>query len=83
LAYIQAKGNTINNRRSKMKTYKIKIAERSGADYATMIITDRATGAEIAEYRLTVGEEYREVAAIRRAIDRHIANGGGLGNYQW
>lgn len=64
-----------------MRDYKIKMAQRAG--YPTMIIFDRSTSEQIAEYRLTPGEEKKEIAAMRRTIDRHIAAGGKLGNYQW
>ena len=49
-----------------------------------MTIRNRETGEEIAEYRLTEGRERAEIAAMRRAIDRHMsAPGATLGNYQW
>jgi len=36
------------------------------------------------EYRLTPGQELREIRQLRRAIDAHLAKPGGtLGNYQW
>ena len=60
-----------------MKSYKIK---QTGD---TMTISNRETGEHIAEYRLTPGYERTEIAAMRRAIDRHLGNGGTLGNYQW
>lgn len=65
------------------KCYKIKKAKRENEDYCTMIIIDRSTCEKVAEYRLTAGHEAAEIASMRRAIDRHIENGGGLGNYQW
>jgi hypothetical protein len=36
------------------------------------------------EYRLTPGQELREMRQLRREIDAHLAEPGGtLGNYQW
>jgi hypothetical protein len=36
------------------------------------------------EYRLTPGQELREMALLRREIDAHLAEPRGtLGNYQW
>jgi hypothetical protein len=65
-----------------MKTYIIK--QCIVQDDPTMLIIDRETRSEIAEYRLTVGQERREIAAMRRTIDRHLSKPGGtLGNYQW
>ena len=62
-----------------MKTYKIK------QDGRTMIISNRDTGEQIAEYRLTPGCERTEIAQMRRAIDRHLDEDSRhtLGNYQW
>ena len=60
-----------------MKDYKIK---QTGD---TMIISHRATGEHIAVYRLTLGVERSEIAAMRRTINKHLANNGTLGNYQW
>jgi len=66
-----------------MKTYRIKRQDK-GEGYETMIISDRETGDKIAEYRLTPGCERAEIAAMRRAIDRHLDGPGAtLGNYQW
>jgi len=37
-----------------------------------------------ARYRLTQGSERKEVAALRREINKHLATPNGtLGNYQW
>jgi hypothetical protein len=58
-----------------MNEYTIK---RAGA---TMVISK--SGERIAEYRLTPGAERREIAAMRRSINKHLAEGGTLGNYQW
>jgi hypothetical protein len=66
-----------------MKTYKITRGQRVGENYETMTIIDRETDKEIAEYRLTNGEEHQEIAGMRRTIDAHLNNGGTLGNYQW
>jgi hypothetical protein len=49
----------------------------------TMTIRNRATGEDIAEYRLTYGFERAEIAQMRRTINRHLDDGGTLGNYQW
>jgi len=46
----------------------------------TMIIIDRLTGEEIAEYPV---DNRKEIAQMRRTIDRHLRAGGKLGNYQW
>jgi hypothetical protein len=65
-------------RGGKMKDYTIK----QTAD--TMIIIDRETGQEQAEYQLTAGRERAEIAQMRRALDRHLSlPGSTLGNYQW
>ena len=67
-----------------MKEYTIKRQRRMGEGYESMVIRNRETGDEIAEYRLTPGCERAEIAAMRRTIDRHLANPGAtLGNYQW
>jgi len=60
-----------------MKSYKIK------QDGRTMVISHRDTGATIAEYRMMPGHERAEVARMRYVIDKHLGNGGTLGNYQW
>ena len=49
----------------------------------TMIISYGKLGLQIAEYRLTAGHEDAEIRAMRRAINKHLAAGGTLGNYQW
>jgi hypothetical protein len=65
-----------------MKEYTIKRQRRD--DYESMTVSDRSTGDERGEYRLTVGCERSEIASMRRALDRHLSNPGStLGNYQW
>lgn len=49
----------------------------------SMIVIDRATGGELAEYRLTPGSEQTEIRQMRRAIDYHLTTSGTLRNYQW
>jgi hypothetical protein len=71
----QTKGET------KMKDYKIKRSHRTGENYETMIIIDRATGEERAEFRLTNAAS--EIAAMRRALNKHFDDGGTFGNYQF
>ena len=66
-----------------MKEYKINISKRPSEHYGTMIIRERSTGEDVAEYRLTVGKEETEVKQMRRTIDKHLAGGGTLGNYQF
>jgi len=67
-----------------MKEYTIKRQHRVGEGYESMIIRNRETGEDIAEYRLTAGSERAEIAAMRRAIDRHLReHNATLGNYQW
>jgi hypothetical protein len=67
-----------------MKTYKINRRQRDGEDYESMLISNRETGEQIAEYRLTAGCERSEIAQMRRAIDEHLDEPNGtLGNYQW
>ena len=63
--------------------YTIRRQVKPGETYETMCIRNRETGLDIAEYRLTPGSERAEIAAMRRTIDRHMANGGTLGNYGW
>jgi hypothetical protein len=60
-----------------MRDYKIKLTAES------MIITERATGDRLAEYRTTPGRQGPETAQMRRAINKHLRNGGVLHNYQW
>ena len=49
-----------------------------------MIIYNRATGDELAEYSLTPGCEQAEIRATRRAIDKHLDGPNAtLDNYQW
>jgi len=67
----------------RMKEYKINRRQVSGEDYETMIISERDTGRQLSEDRLTHGQERKEIAQMRRAINQHLADGGGLGNYQW
>ena len=68
-----------------MKPYRIKRQHNPGERYYTLIISNRETGEQIAEYRLTPGRGQAEIAAMRRTIDRHLAGGWGatLGNFQW
>jgi len=67
-----------------MKEYTIKRQSKAGDGYESMVIRNRETGDEIAEYRLTPGCERAEIAAMRRAIDRHLDQPNAtLGNYQW
>jgi hypothetical protein len=66
----------------RMKPYRIEIQRRNG--YATMIIRNRETGADVAEYRVEPGRERAEVAAMRRTLARHLNKPGAtMGNYQW
>jgi len=65
-----------------MKTYSIRQTIEGRHD-TNMIITERATGAELAEYRLTPGKERAEIAAMRRTLDNHLSGGGTLHNYQY
>lgn len=53
------------------------------AGYYSAIVEDSETGDELAEYRLTIGKESKEVRDIRRAVNSHLDDGGTLGNYQW
>jgi hypothetical protein len=64
------------------KEYRIKRQSKEGEDYETMIISNRETGEEIAEYRID-GAEGDEIRRMRRIIDKHLEEGGTLGNYQW
>lgn len=65
-----------------MREYSIRKSQLNGENYATMIITN-SNGEHIAEYRLTPGCERSEIAAMRRAINKHLMDGGTMGNYQW
>lgn len=68
----------------KKKQYSIRTAKRPGEYYSSMLITDRETGEEIAEYAMTIGHEDSEIRQMRRAIDKHLSEpGNGLGNYNW
>lgn len=62
------------------KPYKIICKQRQGVDYQAIIIIDREDNREIAEYRI---DKMSEIPAMRRAINKHLDNGGTLGNYQW
>ena len=67
-----------------MKNYTIKRQCRASENYETMIIRNRETGDELAEYALMPGCEGADIAATRRAIDKHLAKPGAtLSNYQW
>ena len=67
-----------------MREYTISLQTNEAERYSSMVIKNRATGEEVAEYRLTPGLEYREIASMRRTIDRHLRHPGAtLDNYQW
>jgi hypothetical protein len=66
-----------------MREYTITRKKRLSEKYDTMIILRREDWIELAEYRLTPGQEKSEIARMRRAINRHLNNGGTLKNYQW
>ena len=69
-------------RETKMNEYTIK--RRTHAQgYESMVIMPRDAPEAAAEYRLTPGRERAQMAAMRRELDKHLANGGTLGNYQW
>ncbi len=57
-----------------MKPYRIEIQRRMGDGYATMIIRNRETGADVAEYRVEPGRERAEVAAMRRTLAQTYKN---------
>ena len=61
-----------------MKEYMIK--QSTDGAHKTMIIIDRETGDEIAEYRISGDSDIR---AMRRVLDEHLMSGGTLGNYQF
>lgn len=64
------------------REYSIRRVRRD--DYESMVIVDRRDDSERAEYRLTPGCERAEIAAMRRALDRHLwTPGATLGNYQF
>ena len=65
-----------------MKEYQIRLAKRPEEPFSSMIIKERS-GERLAEYRLTPGHELADIRQMRRQIDRHVAEGGGLGDYQW
>ena len=65
-----------------MNEYTIK-RRRHPQGYETMVITPRDAPQAAAEYRLTAGRERAQMAAMRRELDKHLADGGTLGNYQW
>ena len=67
-----------------MKAYTIKRQSKAGEGYESMVIRNRETGEDIAEYRLTPGCERSEIVSMRRAIDRHLDQPNAtIGNYQW
>ena len=51
--------------------------------YESMVIIPRDAPEAAAEYRLSAGRERAQIAAMRRELDKHLAAGGTLGNYQW
>jgi hypothetical protein len=67
-----------------MKRYSIRQEHRTDEYYATMIVMDTEDGRDLAEYQLVSGCEKPMKDAMRRALDRHLAQPGAtLGNYQW
>lgn len=60
----------------KMKEFKIRRSKDN-----IMIIS--AGGEDIAEYRLTPGVEKKEMAQMRYTLNKHLAEGGTLGNYEF
>jgi hypothetical protein len=49
-----------------------------------MEIVNIETGEHIAEYRfVSPTSALAEIRSMYRIIDRHLARGGTLGNYQW
>ena len=66
-----------------MKEYTIKTGRLNGERSYTMVIRRTDTMEQVAEYQLTEGMERKEVSAMRRTIDKHLDNGGTMGNYQW
>ena len=65
-----------------MSEYTIK--RRTNAQgYESMVIMPRDAPDAAAEYRLSAGRERAQMAAMRRELDKHLAGGGTLGNYQW
>jgi hypothetical protein len=67
-----------------MKAYLIRQQSNDGQGCKSMIIRNRGTGEDIAEYRLTQGKERSEMDAMRDSIDQHLDQPGAtLGNYQW
>ena len=65
-----------------MSEYKINLRHHAQG-YDSMVITPRDTPEATAEYRLAPGRERQQMAAMRRELDKHLAAGGTLGNYQW
>ncbi len=51
--------------------------------YESMVIIPHDAPEAVAEYRLSAGRERAQIAAMRRELDKHLAAGGTLGNYQW
>lgn len=62
------------------KEYTIEIRKSVGYD---MMVISKLDGDEIAEYRIDLGDEKNATRRMRRTIDRYLADGGTLGNYQW
>ena len=65
-----------------MNEYTIK-RRRHPQGYQTMVITPLDGPIVAVRYRLTPGREWAQMAAMRRELDKHLADGGTLGNYQW
>lgn len=48
-----------------------------------MVITDKVSGRHIASYRHTEQDIDKAIRQLRYAINKHLRNGGTIGNYQW
>jgi hypothetical protein len=60
------------------RSYRIKRTD------TTMVIETNPDGEHIAEYRFeSPSSALSEIRSMYRVIDRHLAKGGTLGNYQW
>ena len=47
------------------------------------MVISTGRGEHVAEYKMTSGAEKKEIAQMRYILNKHLAAGGTMGNYQW
>ena len=67
-----------------VRPYTTRRCKRPNEPFETVVIIERETKREIAEYRLRSTKSARyEIACWRETINKHLDEGGTLGNFQW